>query len=291
MTATSAPAAAGDTRATWAVDIDRLVFGYPRADVRAVDDVSLQIRPGEVVAVAGQNGSGKTTLAKHLIGLLRPSEGRVTVAGRDTAKTPVEELAALVGYVFQNPSHQLFASTVQEDLAFGPRNLGVPEAEIRQRVEAAIGVFGLAAVRGQHPSRIAFPMRKLAAMAAVATMRPGIVVLDEPSTGQDHATIDTILRFVRQLRDEGVTVVCVSHDMPLVADIADRLVVLDHGRVINDGPPRDVFADAGIMARARLEPPPVTMVSLRVQRWGNLPPALRVAELATRLEELLPPAT
>ena len=291
MTATLTPAGPTDGGVTWAVEIDQLVFRYARGGVRALDDVSLRIRPGEVVAIAGQNGSGKTTLAKHLIGLLRPSGGRVLVAGRDTRATPVQALAAHVGYVFQNPNHQLFATTVEGDLAFGPRNLGVPEAEIVERVEAAIRFFGLDAVRGLHPNRIAFPMRKLAAIAAVATMEPAILVLDEPSTGQDHATIDVIGGFVRRLREKGATVVCVSHDMPLVAGIADRLVVLDHGRIIADGTPRDVFADDEVMARSRLEPPPVTQVSLRLRHRTGRPPALGVPELASLLEELLPPAT
>lgn len=291
MTAPHAPAGPTDGRSTWAVEVDRLGYRYAHGEVLALDDVTLRVRPGEVVAIAGQNGSGKTTLAKHLIGLLQPSEGRVLVAGRDTRTTPVQELAAHVGYVFQNPNHQLFAGNVEADLAFGPRNLGVPEAEIVERVDTAIAFFGLDAVRGLHPNRIAFPMRKLAAIAAVATMRPGILVLDEPSTGQDHMTTGLIGGFVARLREEGATVVCISHDMPLVAAIADRLVVMDRGRTIADGPPRDVFADRGVMTRARLEPPPVTQLSLLLRHRTGRPPALDVAELAAQLDALLPPAT
>jgi energy-coupling factor transporter ATP-binding protein EcfA2 len=273
----------------WAVEVEHLTYEYARGAIRALDDVSLRIAPGEVVGIAGQNGSGKTTLAKHLNGLLRPTSGRVVIGGRDTAGRPVQELAAQVGYVFQNPRHQLFAPTVEADLALGPRNLGFPDAEVRERVEAAISAFGLEPVRGLHPHRIGFPTRKLVAIAAVVAMRPSILVLDEPTTGQDHATARTISDLIVRLRDDGTTVVCVSHDMPLLAGTVDRLLVMWGGRLIAEGPPRELFADRDVLGRSGLEPPQVTEISLRLRTRTGAPPALAVSELAATLDGLLAP--
>jgi energy-coupling factor transporter ATP-binding protein EcfA2 len=279
----------GPGPAGWAVDIAHLTFQYARGGVRAVDDVSVQIRPGEVVGVAGPNGSGKTTLAKHLIGLLKPTSGRVVVGGLDTRGRQVHDLAAHVGYVFQNPNHQLFATSVEADLAFGPRNVGVAEDEIRERVDDAVALFGLQAVRGLHPYRISFPMRRLAAIAGIYTMRPAIFVLDEPSTGQDPVAVGKIRELVGRLRDEGSTVICVSHDMPLLGEVVDRVLVMANGRLVRDAPPRDVFADHAAMTAASLEPPQVTEISLRLRSWTGAAPALAVAELAATLEKVLAP--
>jgi energy-coupling factor transport system ATP-binding protein len=291
MTATLDAAADVPALGTWAVEIENLTHDYTRAGVRALDDVSLRIAPGEIVGVVGQNGSGKTTLTKHLNGLLQPTKGRVVVSGVETTGRRVQDLAKHVGYVFQNPNHQLFARSVEEDLAFGPRNLGVPEDEVKERVEQAIAFFGLESVRANHPYRISFPMRKLVGIAAIYTMRPAIFVLDEPSTGQDHITTRKINDLIGRLRGEGSTVVCVSHDMQLLADVADRLIVMWNARLIADRPPRDVFADRDVMAQTKLEPPQVTEISLRLRDRTGAPPALGVPELVATLEGLLAPAS
>jgi energy-coupling factor transport system ATP-binding protein len=261
------------------VVVDHLTHVYPRGNVMALEDVSVSIGRGEIVGVVGQNGSGKTTLSKHLNGLLKPTSGRVVVNGIDTAGKRVQELAAHVGYVFQNPNHQLFATTVEADLAFGPRNLGLAEDEVQARVERAIEFFGLQHVRELHPYRISFPMRKLVGIAGIYTMQPAIFVLDEPTTGQDHVTTQVINTLIRRLRDEGATVVCVSHDMPLLADVVDRLLVMWNAHLIADASPREVFSNAGVMAQTKLEPPQVTSISMRLGR----PPALSVDELAQSL--------
>jgi energy-coupling factor transport system ATP-binding protein len=261
------------------VVVDHLTHVYPRGNVMALEDVSVSIGRGEIVGVVGQNGSGKTTLSKHLNGLLKPTSGRVVVNGIDTAGKRVQELAAHVGYVFQNPNHQLFATTVEADLAFGPRNVGLAEDEVQARVERAIEFFGLQHVRDLHPYRISFPMRKLVGIAGIYTMQPAIFVLDEPTTGQDHVTTQVINTLIRRLRDEGATVVCVSHDMPLLADVVDRLLVMWNAHLIADASPREVFSNADVMAQTKLEPPQVTSISMRLGR----PPALSVDELAQSL--------
>jgi energy-coupling factor transport system ATP-binding protein len=268
-----------EPRATPAIRVEHLTHVYARGQVVALQDVSFMIATGEAVGIVGQNGSGKTTLAKHLNGLLKPTAGRVLIEGEETTDKRVQQLAAKVGYVFQNPNHQLFASTVEEDLAFGPRNLGLSAAEVRDRVEEAIAFFGLQAVRALHPYRISFPMRKLVGIAAIYAMRPSIFVLDEPTTGQDHVTTRIINGLIHRLRDQGATVICVAHDMPLLADVVERILVMWNGQLIADDTPRAVFADRDVMARTRLRPPQVTEIALRLDGTRGYPVALSVAEL------------
>ena len=254
-------------------------YVYRHGDVVALDGVSLEIPLGQTLAVIGQNGSGKTTLTKLVNCLLRPASGSVAVFGRRTADRRVQELASDVGYVFQNPSHQLFARSVAEELAFGPRNLRVDEAEIARRVADVAASFGLTDHLGAHPYHLGFPTRKLVSIASVVTMRPSIIVLDEPTTGQDHRTADAIARRILELRDSGATIICVSHDMELVAAIADRAVVMQAGRLVADGRPRDILADPATMAATGLRPPQITRLSLALPGGTDRPAALTVDEL------------
>lgn len=265
-------------------------YVYPRGNVVALDGVSLDIPAGQIVGIVGQNGSGKTTLTKLLNGLLRPTAGSVVVNGMNTAEWPVQKMAAHVGYVFQNPNHQLFATTVEEELKFGPRNLGVPEEEIPARVAEAVEFFGLGDVLTHHPYRISFPLRKLVGIASIFTMRPRVFILDEPTTGQDHRTTSVINRLIRRLGERGDTVVCVAHDMPLLADVAERLVVMWNATMIADGTPREVFSDREIMARTHLTPPQVTQLSLRIPSRAGRPAALAVRELVDDMRGSRPAA-
>ncbi len=257
-------------------------YRYPGSATEAVDGVSLDVGPGEVVGVAGRNGSGKTTLARLVTGLLRPQTGSATVNGMDTTSRDVRQLAANAGYVFQSPGHQLFASTVEEELAFGPRNLGVPEAEIRARIAGTADRLGLSAILAHHPYRLGLAQRKLVAIASVLTMRTPVLVLDEPTTGQDHRSVSTIEDLVHELRRGGTTVLVIGHDLAFLARSADRIVILDAGRVIGDGPTRDMLSDAALLARAQLVPPQATTFSRGLPRppaGSGVPwPALSVGE-------------
>jgi energy-coupling factor transport system ATP-binding protein len=181
--------------------------------------------------------------------------------------------------VFQNPNHQLFATTVEEELRFGPRNIGVPEEEIPERVAEAVEFFGLQDVLALHPYRISFPLRKLVGIASIFTMRPRVFILDEPTTGQDHRTTGVINRLIHRLGERGDTVVCVAHDMPLLADVAERLIVMWNAKMIADGTPREIFADREAMERTHLTPPQITQLSLRIPARAGRPAALSVAEL------------
>lgn len=238
-------------------------FRYPNGQ-RALTDVTADIAAGEVLGVVGQNGSGKTTLVKHFNGLLKPTEGTVEVEGKDTRRDSVQRLSAKVGYVFQNPNHQLFAKSVDEELAFGPKNLRLPEDEIRDRVEDALGFFGLTDVRDQHPYRLSFPIRKVVGMASIYAMAPQAMVLDEPTTGQDNAGILLVRTLIDRLRNEGITVVVVSHDMPLIAETTERALVMYDTHLIADGTPQEVFADQGVLKRTNLQRPQVARLCRRL---------------------------
>ena len=270
-------------RRTPLVSIENVRFVYPGSGVVALDGVSLALERGTVLAVVGQNGSGKTTLSKHLNGLLRPTSGRVLVDGQDTSRASVQELARRVGYAFQDPGHQLFAKSVAEELAFGPRNLGYPPEDIETRVADVVRALGLGATLAMHPYRLPRALRKLVSIGSVLTMGPSLLVLDEPTTGQDHRTAGRIAGLIRALGDAGTSIVCVTHDMPLVAEVADRVVALTDGRIVADGTPREVVADRALMARARLAPPQITELSLSMPERAGRPGVLAIQELVDEL--------
>ncbi|MGN6501461.1 MAG: energy-coupling factor ABC transporter ATP-binding protein [Pseudolysinimonas sp.] len=270
---------------TKAIEVTKARFVYPSGHVVALDDVDLTIEHGEIVGIIGQNGSGKTTLTKLFNGLLKPTSGSVVVNGVDTAGKSVQEMAAHVGYVFQNPNHQLFARTVEAELQFGPRNIGVSEEEITERVARAVEFFGLKDVLEEHPYRVSFPIRKLVGIASIVTMQPSILILDEPSTGQDHQTTHIINDLMRRLREDGTTVVCVSHDMPLLADVVERVVVMKNTQIIADASPREVFADEPLMARTNLQAPQITQIAMQTVVPLGGPVALTPRELADDIEQ------
>jgi len=271
------------------IQVQDLTHIYPTGNVVAIKNISLEIKQGEIVGVIGQNGSGKTTLVKHFVGLLKPTQGKVIINGQDTAPLRVQKIAAHVGYVYQNPNHQLFARTVRDELAFGPRNLDLPEDEVNDRVEKATEFFNLQDMLELHPYRISFPLRKLVGMASIYTMQPAVFILDEPTTGQDNITTQTVYRLIRKLREQGSTVLCVSHDMILLAEVVDRMLVLRDGDLIMDANPREVFSDNGIMSSTHLTPPQITTLSLKLkEKYGVFEQAaLSITEMVNEVQKFL----
>ena len=268
-----------------AIDVTGARYVYPSGNVVALGGVDLRVEQGEIIGIIGQNGSGKTTLTKLFNGLLKPTAGSVVINGVDTAKKSVQQMAPHVGYVFQNPNHQLFARTVRMELEFGPRNIGIPEDEIVDRVADAVAFFGLEEFVEEHPYRVSFPVRKLVGIASIVAMRPPIIIFDEPSTGQDHNTTGIINGLMRKLREQGTTVVCVSHDMPLLADVVERVIVMKSTEIIADASPREVFADKTLMARTNLQAPQVTEIALQTVVPLGGPVALTPAELAADIAQ------
>ena len=258
-------------------------YVYSNGAVLALDGVSLEIPEGQSVGIVGQNGSGKTTLTKLLNGLLKPTSGSIVVDSKDTAKNSVQQMSSTVGYVFQNPNHQLFAPSVTAELAFGPTNLKLPPEEITERIAHALEFFDIKQYADMHPYRLSFPLRKLVGIASVFTMGPKVFVLDEPTTGQDHQTTKVINQLIHRLQDRGSTVICVSHDMPLLADVSERMIVMWNAKIIADGGAREVFGNTEVMERTHIAPPQVTQISLRLKSRKGKPASLSVADLSAEL--------
>jgi energy-coupling factor transport system ATP-binding protein len=234
--------------------------------VLALREVDLAIGSGERVAIIGQNGSGKSTLVRHLNGLLRPTSGRVRHDGEDVAHRTVAQLARSVGLVFQDPERQIFSGSVAAEVEFGPRNLGLRGAALQDAVSEALARVGLEAARRTNPYDLGQSGRKLLTLASVLAMRTPVLVLDEPTTGQDRRGTEIVRRVVATASAEGRTVIAISHDMEFVASTFDRVVVLGEGRVVLDGTPAEVFAEgAWEMLRAtNLEPPLPALIGARL---------------------------
>lgn len=252
-----------------AIRFENVRFSYP-SGVEALRGVTLAVDAGERVAIVGQNGAGKTTLVRHLNGIYQPSAGAVSVGGVPTAGRPIAELARQVGYVFQNPDEQIFAATVRADVEFGPRNLGVTGDEVTQRALAALDEVGLASVAESHPLQLSLSERKRVALAGVLAMRTEVVVLDEPTTGQDARGVELVAGVVGSLAASGRTVIAITHDMDFAAEQFDRVVVMARGEVLADGPPAEVFGLADVLAAAAVEAPQLVRLAGRLG-WQRRP--------------------
>lgn len=278
------PAETGERTGEPLFEIEGLVHEYEtdRSAIRAVDGVELTIETGEVVAIVGANGSGKTTLAKHLNGLLTPDEGEVWWDGRDVTQLSMTEIGQHVGYLFQNPDHQLFAASVREEVAFGPENFGLEGDVLDERVDRAIEAVELEPLEEADPFNLSKGQRQRVALASVLATDPDAIIFDEPTTGLDAVQQDRFMDLVAELnRESGLTVVMITHDMRTVARYAPRTVVLDDGRVVDDGPTREIFATDDLDQWGLTEPH-VVSVSNRLGDDEALP-ALSVDELVRGL--------
>jgi len=257
----------------------------------ALHGVTLSLRKGAWIAITGQNGAGKTTLVKHMNGLLKPTAGSVLVNGIDTRRASVAELARHVGYVFQNPDHQIFCATCREEIAFGPRNLGEPEASIEAKTDEALAWFGLEPWANYPPALLSYGQRRLVALASVLAMQPQILVLDEPTVGLDAVSADGLLSMVQQLHCQGRTIVLVTHDIALAARHAEEMLVMAQGRVVLQGPTRQVLAQPEMLRLADLEPPQITALCQSLAHLGLPSDVLTVSEataaILTQLERHL----
>ncbi len=241
--------------------------------------VSLTVREGEVVAILGPNGAGKSTLLRHAIGLLRPQRGRVLVDGADARGATVARLARTVGYVFQSPAHMLFAPTVREELTFGPRNLGTEPAAAAAAVPAALAQVGLAGYEERAPLALSFGQQKRLSIAAVLSMRPRVLVLDEPTAGQDHGSTRALMQAIGGLSSLQATVL-ITHDVDLAVSYATRIVLMRDGRIEADGPPEQVLADRALLERCRILPTSLLELNLRLlPQTGRFLPLEAIVQL------------
>jgi energy-coupling factor transport system ATP-binding protein len=244
--------------------LDSIGYVYPDG-TRAIELVSLAVSAGESLAIIGQNGSGKSTLIRHLNGLLRPTEGRVLHDGLDIARVRVAALAATVGMVFQDPGRQIFAGSVRAEVSFGPRILGRTSRAVDEAVVAALEAVGLRQMATHNPYDLGYSRRKLLALASVLAIETPVLVLDEPTTGQDARGIAKVHRIIADALAARRTVIAVSHDMRFVAERFDRVVVMGAGRVLLDGSPAEVFAEPAwpILRSTSLEPPLAAVIGAR----------------------------
>ena len=272
------------------IEIEGVSFGYPSVD-KALDDVSLTIHKGEFVAIMGENGAGKTTLVKHLNGLLRPQEGRIKIDGADIADLSVANLARKVGLVFQNPDDQLFSENVEEEISFALRNFGFGSDVIDKRVDWAVNLLDLERYRKSSPFILSGGERKRVALGSVLAWDPEIVVLDEPTIGQDYAQKERLRHFLMQLRTQGKTIVIVTHDVEFVAECKPRIVLMADGKIIADGPIKKVMTDKEAMARASVTPPEVTKVFQQLSEYGLPVNVLDVDEAVDILSMVLEAST
>ena len=272
------------------VQTDDLIFEYAKRDeegnvigsYRAIDQVNLEVEEGQFIAVLGHNGSGKSTLAKHLNAILVPTEGTVWVDGTNTSDpNELWNVRQSAGMVFQNPDNQIIGTVVEEDVGFGPENLGLPTDEIWQRVEDSLKAVGMISYRHHSPNKLSGGQKQRVAIAGVIAMKPRCIVLDEPTAMLDPNGRKEVLRTVEELRKkEKVTVILITHYMEEVID-ADKVFVMDHGHVVMEGTPREIFSQVDTLKKYRLDVPQVTILADELKKRGLDSPAgiLRKEEL------------
>ena len=255
-----------------------LHYTYPDG-TSALRGIDLEIHRGDFVAIIGENGSGKTTLVKHFNGLLKSTEGNVSVMGIDTRNATIAELSTRVGYVFQNPDDQICTSRVKEEVAFGAKNLGLPRDEIVRRSEKAMKETGIYHLKDQHPLYLGKGERQRVAVASILAMQPEVLIVDEPTTGQDRRQSRQMMDMTRQLYSQGYTVIIITHDMRLVADYAKRVVVLCNGKVLFDGSPADAFSRPEKIRESALQPPQITQLAQMLRDFGFPPDILNAEQM------------
>ena len=271
-----------------AIEITTLNHQYSDGTV-SLKDVSLSIQEGEMVAVIGQNGAGKTTLFLHLNGSIRSFADNVLVFGQNIGTMPIEKRICTVGVVFQDPDDQLFMPTVYDDVAFGPTNMGLPQEEVQRRVTAALSTVGLAGFEDRVPHHMSYGQKKRAALAAVLSMEPRILVFDEPTANLDPKSRAVFIRLIHDLnKEKGITTIVAMHDVNAVPEVADRVVILNK-TIVADGTPAEVFSDASLLEENNLDIPEICKVFRMLECYGctcDAPP-LTLPDSARALDDLI----
>jgi energy-coupling factor transport system ATP-binding protein len=263
------------------VQAHNLWHQYPNG-VTAIQDVNVEIASGDYIALIGRNGSGKTTLVKHFNGLLRPTKGSVIVKGLDTRATRSESLARVVGYAFQNPDYMLFSTSIEQEVEFGPRNLDVSEDEIRSRVDEALAVTGLSQHRKENPLFFGKGVRRMITIAAILSMQPDVLVIDEPTTGMDYRGRESVMELIDRLNALGKTIIIITHDMRVVADHSSRALVMSGGRIVLDTPTSRLFESREALGLAGLQAPQRVQLALELGWADGIPTIEEVTEIARR---------
>ena len=277
------------------INIKKLIHDYQKynedgqveSTYRAVDEVSLDVQPGQFIAILGHNGSGKSTLAKHLNAILLPTEGTVYVDGKDTRdEEKIKEIRQTAGMVFQNPDNQIIGTVVDEDVAFGPENMGVPSEEIEKRVEEGLKTVEMWEYRSHSPNKLSGGQKQRVAIAGVVAMHPKCIVLDEPTAMLDPVGRKEVIQAAWKLnKEEHVTIILITHYMEEVTS-ADQVIVMDQGKVLMQGTPKEVFSRVEELKEHRLDVPQVTMLAHELRKSGlNIPEGILTRE--ELIEELV----
>lgn len=265
-----------------AIEVNNLVHTYSD-NHNAINNISLKIRKGEFVALIGKNGAGKTTFSKHLIGLLRPTIGEVKINGRDIAGMPVAEISREVGYVFQNPDHQIFAPTVKEEIEYGLRSFGLSEEDRDARVNQALEFVGLDGNGHRHPFTLGKGERQKLAVATILAMEPGIIVIDEPTTGQDWNGTTQMMEMISRLNKKGHTVIIITHNMRIACEYTERIIAFSDGKVVLDGNPEEVFDDMEMVQDCNLSAPQSVVLSKALSQYGLPESCVTVNEVVKQI--------
>lgn len=252
------------------IEFENVTFVH-QSGVKALQGVNLRIRKGEMVSIVGENGAGKTTLVKHIIGLLKPNEGRVYVFGKDTRDTSTAQLSRMVGVAFQNPDHQLFCETVEEEVAFALKNFGFGPDVIEKRINWALGFFGLEQYRKNPPITLSGGEKKRLTLACILAWDPEAIILDEPTVGQDAIQKEKLSEIVRMLNSMGKTVVIVSHDIEFLWPMQPRVVVMSSGKIVADGDASSVMNDSFLLEKARVTQPQLIRLYNSMKRKPQRP--------------------
>lgn len=260
------------------ITIENLNYNYSNGS-KVLRNINLNIKDGEFVAVVGQNGAGKTTLLKHFNGLLKPLSGSIHINGIDASKTKTSRLARHIGFLFQNPDHQIFNKTVYDEIAYGLKNIGIKRSEMEQLVIEAAARVGLSEFLKANPFSLSKGQRQRVALASVLAMDTDVLVLDEPTTGQDYQESIEIMEMVKKLNETGKTIIFVTHDMELVARYAKRVVILNSGSILEDGPTDTVLQKSDSLAASNLESPQMFLLSKKFHKYGLFKDAFSVEDM------------
>jgi energy-coupling factor transport system ATP-binding protein len=252
------------------IEFEDVTFVHPNG-VKALDGVSLRVAPGETVAVVGENGAGKTTLVKHITGLLKPQSGRVKVDGVETTRSSTAQLSRKVGVAFQNPDHQLFSESVKAEMAFALRNFGFSPQLIEQRVKWGLELFGLEEYSESSPLVLSGGEKKRLTLACILAWDPEVVILDEPTVGQDSIQKERLAETIKMLSSTGKTVLVVSHDIEFLWPIQPRVVVMKSGKVVGDGPAMKLMQQEELLESARVVQPELVSLYRRLDERPGLP--------------------
>jgi energy-coupling factor transport system ATP-binding protein len=268
------------------IEVENVSFTYP-SGVEALREISITIEDGEFVAIMGENGAGKTTLIKQLNGILKPEKGNVYIDGVNTKEASVAELSRNVGLVFQNPDHQLFSETVEEEIAFGLRNFGFPEEEISKQVDWALNLLDIARYKKSSPFLLSGGERKRVALATVLAWNPKIIVIDEPTIGQDYTQKEKLRRFFNELNTQGRTVIIVTHDVEFVADCNPRVVLMYQGQIISEGRAKMILTNHDVASKASILLPQISELFHQLGDLGLPRDVIDVSEAKRLIEDLV----